>query len=84
MAIDCGVDCEGGGISVAPGLKPNTIQVGLEKIRMNYGGKDGGAHSRDIESGVDDRTFILQAVKLDDCKPLTYSDEEREESFGRK
>jgi hypothetical protein len=67
--LGCGVDCDGGGISVEL-TKPNkSTLVRLERIRIwrNNQPEDEGL---DLSGGADDRIFRLDRAKLDLCKSL--------------
>lgn len=59
-SISCGVECDGGGITVArrPGDK---ILISLGRIRMSAGCDEEDAV--DLEGGADDREFLLSRVE---------------------
>jgi hypothetical protein len=67
--LGCGVDCDGGGISVE--LKPDNkaTLVRLERIRIwqNNKPEDEGL---DLSGGADDKIFRLDRANLDLCKSL--------------
>jgi hypothetical protein len=67
--MGCGVDCDGGGITVE--LKPDNSAtlVRLERIRIwqnNKPDEDG----LDLSGGADDKLFRLDRARLDHCKSL--------------
>lgn len=66
--LGCGVDCDGGGISIE--MKDNkSTYVRLERIRIwqnNKPDEDG----LDLSGGADDKIFRLDRAKLDMCKSL--------------
>jgi hypothetical protein len=89
LVLGCGVDCEGGGITVEPGVQKETIRVHLSSIRISR--PEGGASSKPapnaepddpdtgrLEGGRDDRLFLLRRTKITDCLALAYDDEDRE------
>jgi hypothetical protein len=65
----CGVDCDGGGISIEMTREDKATLVRLERIRIwrNNKPEDEGL---DLSGGADDRVFRLDRVKLDECKSL--------------
>lgn len=70
--ISCGVECDGGGVSVSR-RKAGTILVDLDafgRIRMSEGCDEAGAV--DLEPGKDDRSFLL--TKTDDASCPSYED----------
>jgi len=89
LIVGCGVDCEGGGLVVEPGVQKETIRVHLASIRINRSEgqpdsmsapnaePDDPATGR-LEGGKDDRLFLLRRTKITDCLPLAYDEEDRE------
>jgi hypothetical protein len=67
--LGCGVDCDGGGISVE--LKPDSSAtlVRLERIRIwrNNQPEDEGL---DLSGGADDKIFRLDRANLNQCRSL--------------
>jgi hypothetical protein len=69
IKFSCGVDCDGGGISVELNKDNKFTLVRLDSIRIwrnNQPEEDG----LDLSGGADDRIFRLDRVKLDQCKSL--------------
>jgi hypothetical protein len=68
--LGCGVDCDGGGISVLLGKDDKSALVKLERIRIwrdnNY---DEDAASA-LVAGADDKEFRLDRAALKDCESL--------------
>ena len=73
LALGCGVDCDGGGLSVAMVNADKSVLVRIDRISLS-GSKD----SADVD-GPDDRVFRLDRVKLDECKPLMDDGDKDEE-----
>jgi hypothetical protein len=67
--IGCGVDCDGGGISIELTKDNKATLVRLERIRIwkNNKPEDEGL---DLSGGADDRIFRLDRASLDLCKAL--------------
>jgi hypothetical protein len=62
--ISCGVECDGGGVSVA--RRPDDrILISLDRIRMSAGCDD--EEAIDLEGGADDREFLLSRVPDSEC-----------------
>ncbi|HXX26411.1 MAG TPA: hypothetical protein VEJ40_07115 [Pseudolabrys sp.] len=69
MHLGCGVDCDGGGISVELAHADNSTLIRLESIRIWQNNKpddEGFA----LEGGADDRVFRLDRADLEDCRSL--------------
>jgi hypothetical protein len=73
LRLGCGVDCDGGGLSVAMVNAGKSVLVRIERIAL-WGSKD----SADAGGG-DDRVFRLDRVKLDECKPLMNEDDQNDD-----
>lgn len=69
LQLGCGVDCDGGGISVELANSDKSTLVSLDRIRIwrNYKPDDEGL---DLSGGADDRVFRLDRAKLDECRSL--------------
>jgi hypothetical protein len=59
--IHCGVDCDGGGITVEARKGGAELLVRLDRIRVagGCGGDDDESKAFDITSGVDDKVFLI-------------------------
>ena len=67
----CGVDCDGGGISVNLAHNDTALIVKpLERIRVWKGKNPDAAAATALNAGADDKIFRLDRTKLDECKPL--------------
>jgi hypothetical protein len=65
----CGVDCDGGGISIEMTREDKATLVRLDRIRIWRNNKP-EEEGLDMSGGADDRVFRLDRVKLDECKSL--------------
>jgi hypothetical protein len=73
--LGCGVDCDGGGITIELSNDGRSTKVGLESIRIWRIGKtdDDGLT---LSGGKDDRMFRLDRADLDKCRSLVIDSEE--------
>ncbi len=69
VVFGCGVDCDGGGISVELKEDNQATLVRLERIRIwqNNKPEDEGL---DLSGGADDKIFRLDRAKIDMCRSL--------------
>lgn len=67
--IGCGVDCDGGGLALAPTGGDGTVMMHLERIRMTLGCLE-GPHQVDLQGGEDDKTFRLEPTPVAACKEM--------------
>ena len=67
--LGCGVDCDGGGISIELTKENKSTLVRLERIRIWQNSKPDD-EGLDLSGGADDRIFRLDRAKLDMCKSL--------------
>ena len=74
MQIGCGVDCDGGGISVEMVDADKSVLVRLESVGMWNDSKPDDERIN-LDGGADDRTFRLDRVTLEQCKSLMPEDE---------
>jgi len=68
--IWCGVDCDGGGVSVEPRKDGAELRVRLDRIRVSSecGGADEESSSFDITGGADDKVFVIPRVSVEDYR----------------
>jgi hypothetical protein len=73
--LGCGVDCDGGGITVELTSEAKSTLVRLDSIRIwrNNKPEDEGLN---LEGGADDRVFRLDRARLEDCRPLVHDRKE--------
>jgi hypothetical protein len=73
--LGCGVDCDGGGISIelTPEAKSTLVRLDSIRIWRNNKPEDEGLN---LEGGADDRVFRLDRTKLEDCKTLVHDRKE--------
>ncbi len=74
--LDCGVDCDGGGLSLKINDDNKSLRVEIERIRVYKPGdfgredEDGPVGGRGLGGGADDRVFRLDRVSLKECLPI--------------
>lgn len=68
--IWCGVDCDGGGVSVETRKDDAELLVRLERIRVSSecGGADDESSSFDITGGADDKVFVIPHTSVEDYR----------------
>ncbi len=69
LYLGCGVDCDGGGISVELAQADKSTLIHLERIRIWQNNKPDD-EGLDLSGGADDRAFRLDRVKLEQCRSL--------------
>jgi hypothetical protein len=69
MQFGCGVDCDGGGISIELNKDNKFSLVRLERIRIWQNSKP-DEEGLDLSGGADDKIFRLDRAKLDMCRSL--------------
>jgi hypothetical protein len=72
----CGVDCDGGGINVAPSKDDKSAIVRLERVRIWNGKKPDEDDDLWLTSGADDKIFRLDRVEAQECASLVTDREE--------
>lgn len=70
IAFDCGVDCDGGGISVHLANADKSVIVKLDQIRIWKGKEFDEAAATELKGGADDRMFRLDRTKTEECASL--------------
>jgi hypothetical protein len=70
LQIGCGVDCDGGGVSIEMAKTDNAILVRLERVRIWQNNKPDEEDALALEGGADDRVFRLDRADLEDCRAL--------------
>jgi hypothetical protein len=68
--FDCGVDCDGGGITVGLAKDNNSVIVKLDRIRIWKGTDPDEAALRSLQGGADDKIFRLDRTSLNECTSL--------------
>lgn len=68
--IWCGIDCDGGGVTVESRKDGAELLVRLERIRVSSecGGGDDESKSFDITGGDDDKVFIIPRTSVEDYR----------------
>jgi hypothetical protein len=67
--LNCGVDCDGGGISVKLSNGDKSTLIGLERITIWRGNRP-EPEPVALSGGKDDKIFRLDRTSLDDCRGL--------------
>ncbi len=75
LTLGCGVDCDGGGLSVEMANADRAVLVRLDQIAMWDSAKPDDERMS-FDAGPDDQVFRLDRVSLDDCHSLMPSSEE--------
>ncbi len=68
--FSCGVDCDGGGITVNLAHKDAAVIVKLERVRIWKGKNPDEAAESSLQGGADDKVFRLDRTSLNDCAEL--------------
>ena len=74
--FDCGVDCEGGGISIALSKDDRSAIVRLERITIWQRNKPDAEAGDALLAGADDRIFRLDRTDTRDCAALVTNRKE--------
>ncbi len=69
LQLGCGVDCDGGGISVELARADKSTLIRLDRIRIWHDNKPDD-EGLDLSGGADDRVFRLDRADLDECRAL--------------
>jgi hypothetical protein len=75
LTLGCGVDCDGGGLSVEMANADKAVLVRLDQIALWDSTKPDDERTG-FDAGPDDHVFRLDRVSLDDCHSLMPSSEE--------
>jgi hypothetical protein len=69
--IVCGVDCDGGGVTVSLANNDASLIVKpIDRIRIWKGKNFDETATTALNAGADDKVFRLDRTKLDECTPL--------------
>jgi hypothetical protein len=72
--LGCGVDCDGGGLSVQLHEDNKSALVKAETIRIWRGDRETDGNR--LEAGQDDKSFRLSRAPIEQCKSLAYDRKE--------
>lgn len=72
----CGVDCDGGGISINLAQDNASVLVKLEAIRIWKGKNFDEDAATELTAGADDKVFRLDRANLSDCASLAVNRKE--------
>lgn len=68
--FDCGVDCDGGGVSVTLANSDNSVIVRLDHIRIWKGNSPDALAAGALQGGEDDKIFRLDRTSAGECASL--------------
>jgi len=72
LTLGCGIDCDGGGLSIEMVNSDKAILVRIERLALWATKGDGDVNI----NGPDDRSFLLERVDLEICKPMIPEDDD--------
>ena len=75
LALGCGVDCDGGGLSVEMVNTDKSVMVRLERLAIWDNNKPDEERTG-FDAGADDHAFRLDRVSIDECKSLMPKNDE--------
>jgi hypothetical protein len=75
LTLGCGVDCDGGGLSVELANADKSVLVRLGQIALWNGDKPDDERTG-FDAGPDDHVFRLDRVSLDNCRSLMPNSDE--------
>ena len=70
IRFGCGVDCDGGGISIAMNKDDKSVLVRLSRVRIWQNSKPDDEASDSLVAGKDDAIFRLDRAPLEECRTL--------------
>jgi hypothetical protein len=70
IRFGCGVDCDGGGISIGMGKEDKSVIVRLSRVRIWQNNKPDEEAGDELVAGKDDAIFRLDRAELEDCRSL--------------
>lgn len=70
LQIGCGVDCDGGGLSIEMAKSDKAVIVRLERVRIWQHNKPDEEAAHELDGGADDKVFRLDRADLEDCRVL--------------
>jgi hypothetical protein len=76
IRFDCGVDCEGGGISIALSKDDKSAIIRLDRITIWQRNKPDAVAGDALLAGADDKIFRLDRADARDCSALVTNRKE--------
>jgi hypothetical protein len=70
IRFGCGVDCDGGGISIGMGKEDKSVIVRLSRVRIWQNNKPDEEAGDELVAGKDDAIFRLDRAELEECRSL--------------
>lgn len=77
LHVGCGVDCDGGGVSVEMVNADKSVMLRLNSVAIWDDSKPDEEERGSMQGGADDRAFRLDRVKLDACKSMMQSEDDK-------
>lgn len=81
LQLGCGVDCDGGGLSIEMANADKSVLVRIDRMSMWDESKPDADERAGFDAGADDKVFRLDRVDLEQCKPLMPKDDDTAESM---
>ncbi|MBI5317975.1 hypothetical protein [Bradyrhizobium sp.] len=76
IRLGCGVDCDGGGLSVAVARDDNSAVIRLERVRIWQNNKPDDEAEHSLVAGADDKMFRLDRTDTRECASLVTDRQE--------
>jgi hypothetical protein len=76
VRMNCGVDCDGGGIEIGLSKNADATLVRLERVRIWQNNKPDEEDGDALQAGADDKIFRLDRTNLKECESLITEREE--------
>jgi hypothetical protein len=70
IRFGCGVDCDGGGISIGMGKEDKSVIVRLSRVRIWQNNKPDEEAGDELVAGKDDAIFRLDRAEIEECRSL--------------
>jgi len=81
LQLGCGVDCDGGGLSIEMTNADKSVLVRIDRMSMWDESKADEDQRTGFGGGVDDKVFRLDRVGLEQCQPLMPKDDDTAEAM---
>ena len=78
VMISCGVDCDGGALSVTLASGDKSVVVDINQIRIWDDNKPDEDTTQSLPAGADDKSFRLDRANLEECASLAPDHDELE------
>ena len=78
LHLGCGVDCDGGGVSLEMANSDHSVILRLDSVAIWNDSKPEDDERDSMQGGAGDRAFRLDRVELNACKSLMVPEDENE------